>query len=169
MMGDTLVVRGGSPAKVAELLKAIKQGNFSNLVFEGGHSDNRIVNATIDLFRHLFRQGRHVCLMTILNNDGDGQTAVILQAAMALESVSEISLHGGVNYYGDSPTPVLPVILAISTGMKYNCHLKTVRLSYIDLSSDHAAALGDGLSVSQHLECLDMEYLSFLAAMNQLY
>jgi hypothetical protein len=136
MMGDTLVVRGGSPAKVAELLKAIKQGNFSNLVFEGGHSDNRIVNATIDLFRHLFRQGRHVCLMTILNNDGDGQTAVILQAAMALESVSEISLHGSRDYdYGDSATPVLPVILAISSGMKNNFHLKTVRLSYMDLST----------------------------------
>jgi hypothetical protein len=55
----------------------------------------------------------------------------------------------------------MPVILAISSGMKYNCRLKTLRLYLLDLSSNEAAALGDGLSASQHLECLDMDCLYF--------
>ena len=113
-----------------------------------------LVRAMIELFRHISGKGESVHL----NLDRcEGPIDVIIQAAMALQAISSITI--------DCPNSdeVSSIISAICWGVKCNPRLTRVQLNDMRMCREQAEALSDGLKAADisHFKSLGMAFVSF--------
>jgi hypothetical protein len=151
----------GTDATVKKLTDA-KQSKQSKLTFYNMHlpdelETENVIRAALDLFRHSSAHGRlweHLELSW-----SSGCIAEIVIEAISLDLFSEISLIG----IDEDDTPLLPIFMALSAGMKSNSRLEKIQLSELDVSSLHMmAALKEGLiSANSYFKELILEELRF--------
>jgi hypothetical protein len=109
--------------------------------------DGPIVSEALRLFRNVSRQGRRLHLVI----DGCwGPCAVVLRAAMALESVSSVEIIGCTSFPATNADTV-QLFSALSWGIECNPHLEKVHLTSLTIGREQAIALCDGLrAVGNH-------------------